>query len=358
MGRSKANDKINSTSALAAHLGLSRWTVSRALNGHAGVKPETVERVRAAMDEMGFSPNVLARGLRGGKTGVVGICFQTFGTPVFSKKLITLQNKLREEDYRAIIELIDDDAMEERQVVSHFLSMHVEGIIFVGGPHKENVSYIEDLAKGGSVSIVAVDPVYSSSLPEVSLDRPWVMASALTRLSELGHRRIALMGVHKDVLYGGRRINALKKAAMDLGLDWDEDVRILKDDAFDGMDYRSGRGLAEMVLKDDRFDSTAIIAINDQVAIGAMGRFSEAGLEAPLDYSIVGFDNLDVSQHMHPTLSTIDQKIDAMARETLSVLLNQMNADPASDGSHRSVKPEWIEGESVASPRKRAILRG
>ncbi|MEM9160194.1 MAG: LacI family DNA-binding transcriptional regulator, partial [Verrucomicrobiota bacterium] len=298
MGRSKANDKINSTTALAEHLGLSRWTVSRALNGHAGVKPETVERVRTAMEELGFAPNVLARGLRGGKTGVVGVCFQTFGTPVFSKKLITLQNELRKRDYRAIIELIDDNASLERQVVSHFLSMRVDGIVFVGGPNKENLSYIEELAHDGSLSVVTMDPVYSSSLREVSLDRSKAMSDAMEKLYDLGHRKIALMGINKDILYGGRRIAALKESAEKLGMDWRRDIRILNSAEFGTMDYRSGRGLAELILNDSKFDSTGIVAINDQVAIAAIGRLAEEGIRTPKDYSIVGFDNLDVARHM------------------------------------------------------------
>ena len=90
-------NRPSTTAALAKHLGISRWTVSRVLNGHSGVKAETVRRVRQAIDELDFQPSALARGLRGGQTTTVGVCFQDLDSPVMAMRAASLQQRLREE---------------------------------------------------------------------------------------------------------------------------------------------------------------------------------------------------------------------------------------------------------------------
>ncbi len=344
--------KVNTTSSLARHLGLSRWTVSRALNGHSGVKSETVERVHAAMDELGFSPNLLARGLRGGKTGVVGICFQTFGTPVFSTRLIALQNALRASGYRAMVELIDGGADLEKQAIRHFQSMKVEGIIFVGGPSSANLAYVEALEKENLMSFVSIDPVIDNLLPQVVVDRAWVMDFILQHLFDLGHRKVAFLGIQEDILYGELRLQVLQETARRLGMDWKNDIEILTDDAFSGMDYQSGRGLADKALKAGGFKSTAILSLNDQVAIGAMGRLQEEGVAIPNDISIVGYDNLPVSAHLHPKLASVDQRIEKISQETVSLLLANIDGTLADDQRQVLIRPDFIKGESLSSPAK------
>src|SRR5690606_23635790 len=110
MSADTAPPGVATTSALARHLGLSRWTVSRVLNGHPGVRPDTVARVRAAMDELGFTPDPLARGLRGTPTGAVGVCFSELESPILARKTATLQRLLREAGLRSLIELTNGEA--------------------------------------------------------------------------------------------------------------------------------------------------------------------------------------------------------------------------------------------------------
>src|SRR2546423_9625848 len=91
---------IHSTAELARHLGLSRWSVSRAINGQDGVSAATAEQVRAAMEEFGFAPSVHGRGLRGLRTGVIGICFRALDTPVTIEKIAHAQRLVSAPGYR------------------------------------------------------------------------------------------------------------------------------------------------------------------------------------------------------------------------------------------------------------------
>lgn len=119
---------ISSTKDLAQHLGISRWTVSRVLNGHPEVKEESRIRVLEAAGELGFSPNAMARGLRGGPTGLIGVCFQELESPALAKKMAFLQQELRTWGFQAMIELTDGDPELEESVIRHFLSLRTEGI--------------------------------------------------------------------------------------------------------------------------------------------------------------------------------------------------------------------------------------
>ena len=351
MTSQKSSKKVDTTLALAEHLGLSRWTVSRALNGHVGVKAETVERVDAAMKTLGFSPNALARGLRVGKTGAVGICFHTFGTPVFSKKLIALQDSLRRRGYSAIIELIEDDAAAENRVIRHFLSLKVEGIIFVGGPQAVNLEFVRELRNNNSVSVLVIDPFSESDLPRISLDRGFAMRVSLEKLYELGHRKIAVLGIRQDVIYGAERVASLDKVSKELGLEWGKSVKLIIDEESRRMDFDAGRKLGGKLLEEAR-DCSAIMAINDQVAIGAMRVLMENDLSVPDDVSLIGFDNLDCSSHLHPTLASVDQRIEYFTEEAVGMLVEQIVEGPQDEVEAKLVEPKLVLGESMAPAGK------
>ena len=134
-----------------------------------------------------------------------------------------------------------------------------------------------------------------------------------------------------------------------MGLKWGTDVVAVSDDLFDGMNYEGGRRLASRFIE-DKLDCTAILAINDQVAIGVMGCLQENGISIPNDVSVMGFDNLDVSSHLHPTLASIDQCINYTTTEAVGLLLGGMKGT----GTNRQLKvqPMVIDGESVGTAPK------
>ncbi len=299
---------IGSTSALARHLGLSRWTISRVLNGHPEVRRETSLRVRRAMDELGFVPSPLGRALRGARTGMVGVCFQAIGSPILVRKIAALQTLLRRAGFRALIELTDGDAVTETEVVRHFLSMKVDGLVVVGGVAPSNAAGIGALARAAGVPLVVVDPLERLPVPTVEVDRAAGMRLALAHLHDLGHRRFALLEISEQVAYGRARRRGLEDAALALGLSWERDFVVLGEAAPSALDYALGTRLAERFFAlADR--PTAILALNDQIAIGAMAALQRLGLRVPDDVSIVGFDNLEVSAHTTPPLTTVDQHV-------------------------------------------------
>ncbi|MBE2213751.1 MAG: LacI family DNA-binding transcriptional regulator [Opitutaceae bacterium] len=338
---------IASTTALARHLGLSRWTISRVLNGHPEVKPETSRRVREAMIQLGFVPSPVGRALRGGRTGMVGVCFQALGSPIVARKIASLQRTLRGAGFRALFELTDGRPEIELEVVRHFVAMKLDGLVLVGGMTTENEAAILAMLAQHRMSAVLIDPARELALPTVELDREHGIRLAFEHLLELGHTRFALLGIDEDVAYGRARLEGIRKLARSRRLSFDKHLVTLTEKSPGSLDFAYGRRLAERYLTlADR--PRAILALNDQVAIGAMTRLQQAGLSVPGDVSLVGFDNLEVAGHVNPRLTTIDQHVDELMTHAVELLTRQ-TAPAGSEESEprRVVRPALIVGEST-----------
>ncbi|MGH8018386.1 MAG: LacI family DNA-binding transcriptional regulator [Opitutaceae bacterium] len=355
MPRKRSSKPIISTSALARHLGLSRWTISRVLNGHPEVKPETSRRVREAMDELGFVPSPLGRALRGASTGMIGVCFQAIGLPIISRKIATLQRVLREAGFRALQEVTDGSLELELTVIRHFLAMRVDGLVLVGGMSSGNASKITTLLDQHKTPVVMIDPQERLPLPAVELDRRAGMRCLFEHLYELGHRRFALLGIDGNVPWGRIRCDAIEAIVREHGLSSEHDVVRLSDPAPLELNFAYGKSLAEQFLQLIP-RPTAILAINDQVAIGAMLRLQEAGVAVADEVSIVGFDNLDVSPHIKPALTSVDQHIDEIMQTAVALLVRQTGGNSSAEPAFCQVNPLLIPRESSAAAPVSAAL--
>jgi DNA-binding LacI/PurR family transcriptional regulator len=338
---------IASTTALARHLGLSRWTISRVLNGHPEVKPETSRRVREAMIQLGFVPSPVGRALRGGRTGMIGVVFQALGSPIVARKIAALQRVLRDAGFRALFELTDGHPELELEVVRHIIAMKLDGLVLVGGMTTENEPAILAMLAQHHTPVVLIDPARQFALPTVELDREHGIRLAFEHLLELGHRRFALLGIDEDVAYGHARLEGIRKLAKSRRMVWDKHFVTLTEKVPAGLDFAYGRRLAERYLQlEDR--PRAVLALNDQVAIGAMTRLQQAGLAVPADLSLLGFDNLEVAAHVNPRLTTIDQRVDEIMTHAVELLTRQTSTvGLAEPEPTRVVQPALIVGEST-----------
>jgi len=317
------------------------------LNGHPEVKPETSRRVREAMIQLGFVPSPVGRALRGGRTGMVGVCFQALGSPIVARKIATLQRVLRAAGFRALFELTDGQPEIELEVVRHFIAMKLDGLVLVGGMTTENEAAILAMLGQHHVPVVLIDPARHFDLATVELDREHGVRLAMEHLLDLGHTRFALLGIDEAVAYGHARLEGIRKVARSRRLAFDRQIVTLADPAPEGLDFAYGRRLAERYLELSN-PPRAILALNDQVAVGAMTRLQQAGLSVPGDVSIVGFDNLEVSAHVNPRLTTIDQQVDAIMTDAVALLSLQASPEGASAADRaRIVRPALVVGEST-----------
>lgn len=340
---------VRGTAGLAQHLGISRWTVSRVLNGHSGVREETRQRVLEAMAELGFEPNRLARGLRGVPSGVVGVSFPHLEAMVLARKSQALQRELREAGFRGIFEIPEGDADIEAAVVRHFLSIQVDGIVLIGSTLSVDSPVLSEVAERG-IGIVAVDPTQPLRIPRVTLDRGQAMELMLGYLVDLGHRKIGLLGFNSDDMYPAVRRKGLERAAGEHGVDFSRDLQSFDLEGFGHQDYRLGAILGEQVLALGKKGPTALLCLNDRIAIGAMRTLQEAGRSIPGDYSIIGFDNLPETAWTNPPLSTVDHNINRLMEQATRLLWQSVRGEAT---RNQRVEPRLIVRQSTAEPSSR-----
>ncbi|MFO7725092.1 MAG: LacI family DNA-binding transcriptional regulator [Oceanipulchritudo sp.] len=344
----KGRLRVEGTAGLARHLGISRWTVSRVLNGHKGVGEATRRRVEEAVKELGFEPNRLARGLRGVPSGVVGVSFPHLEAMVLAQKSQILQEALKAGGYRAIFEMPEGDPEVEAEVVRHFLSIKVDGIVLIGSILEAGAPVFEE-AEARGVPIVAVDPRHALPIPRVSLDRGRAMEIKLRHLHDLGHRRVGVLGFGSDDMYEGIRRRGLKCAAEKLGLDGPGGVRFFDEAGHHQQSYAFGALLAEKVMEEGKAGPTALFCLNDRIAVGALRALQRAGQEVPGAYSVIGLDNIPETAWTSPPLTTVDQNIGKLMEKAREALWAGITRGKA---THDKVEPILIVRGSTGRARK------
>lgn len=291
------------------------------------------------MERLHFQPNLMARGLRGTKTGLVGVCLQEIESPILVRKISGLQSALREQGMRGIIEIASDQPNSEQNIINHFLSLQVDGIILIGSTLEPD-DLIFSRVKAEKTAVVAVDPARNIPFPRVELDRQSAMLLCLRHLLQRGRDKYALLGLESDPVYGFRRIEGLRAAARQLGISWDSAFISIKIESESDWSYSYGYQMCQELMQMES-PPRGIIALNDRVAIGAIKAIREWGYSVPGDFSVVGFDNLDVGEWIDTGLTTIAQNVNKISYEAIN-LLTTMKDFGGEDYPVSKVQPRLI----------------
>jgi len=338
----KERSRVVGTAGLAEQLGVSRWTVSRVLNGHSGIREATRQRILEAVERTGFEPNRLARGLRGLPSGLVGVSFPYLEATILSEKGSVLQDELNTAGYRGIFEITRGDAEMEAEVIRHFLSINVEGVVLIAPTLKPDNPVLKEVEDRG-VGLVVLDPRHKLSVSTVCLNRGKAMALILKHLHGLGHRRFGLLGFGSDDMYKKARSDGLKRASRELGIEFEKEVITIEEEGYSWRDYAFGEVLAKKLLGRPGGQPSALICLNDRLAIGSMKALRDAGKSIPGDYSVVGFDNLPESKWTYPALTSVDQNIRTAMHRVNQVLWESIQGKGQ---ARKSIDPELIARES------------
>ncbi len=341
----KKPEKVSSTLKLARHLGLSEWTVSRAINGHPEVKAATRERILKAMDEIGFRPNPVARGLSGKAMGMVGVCFGHARNSLMIDKITLLDEFLREHQLRGVLAISPPDEESQIRILNDFKHLRLDGIVLIQSYIR--TALLRPMLEG--VKCVHVDSPDSHLTPSVSVNRRRAMELTIHHLFELGHRSFGTFGFSSS---NGPRWGGMAEALVARGINPEKAVKSFEL-AHPGLEsFAEGIELAKLACRDKRLP-TALIGINDRVAAGVMQEFRDRGFNFPTDLSMVGFDNLDVGQYLRPRLTTIDQQPHVLMKEAGELLLTQLGIrSGAEHGDNVVIDPHLIVRESTGPAPK------
>lgn len=275
-------------------------TVSNTLNNVDVVKPETRERVLAAAKELHYAPNLMGRQLRSGQTKMLGLFTDSISGPYFYKLVETIAHEVDRHGYGMHIIITSD----HDKMLDSILGSIVDGaIIFEHNMDDKDISQIKE----HQLPTVLIDRVDSgpkmSSIVFDSLQEGYMTA---THLLNLGHRKIAYVDGVPNNYDSNQRRNGIRLAVEEHGLEWAE-MPILPGKFEEGL----SASVVREYLNETKNSSTAtaFIAANDLSAIGVIKAIQAAGYRVPEDFSVVGFDDIDISEYFNPAITTIRNPI-------------------------------------------------
>jgi LacI family transcriptional regulator len=327
---------------LAAKLGLSITTVSRALAGYDDVAESTRLRVLQAAEEMGYVPDLTARRLQKGQTDTIGFVIPTsgprFSDPYFSELLAGIGNEAARHKFDLLVSTCAPDTPQEEAAYRHKVEGRlVDGLLVVRT--RINDRRIEYLAKTGF-------PFVAFGRTDLDIDFPFLDEDGFQGLElvtqhviDLGHQRIACIAPPPDLMFSLYRCAGLKATLQRNGLSLKQDYCIQSDLT------QQGGFQAMSKLLDLSPPPTAIIACNDLMALGAISAAQARGLVVGRDVAITGFDDIPLAEHSHPPLTTVHQPIYFIGRQICNMLIRLIQGEELPD-RHVLLQPELIVRES------------
>jgi LacI family transcriptional regulator len=302
---------------VAERAGVSTTTVSHVINRTRNVDPATAERVQAAIDELGYRPNALARSMRRGRTHTVGMVIPDIANPFFGDLARSLEDHMFERGYSAIICNSDGDAAKEARYLDVLLSRKVDGLLLIAasGDH-EGIGW---LARKGPPTIVVDRELDEPAVSQVMVENRRGGYLAGQHLLELGHSDFGVIAGPGGLGTSARRLEGFRSALVEAGID------LPPERVFRG-NFRAASGRAAMDTWIARgLPPTAVFAENDVMAVGALSAAHSAGLDVPADLSVVGFDGIAFGADLTPPLTTVSQSTEAVATAAVELLFERMH---------------------------------
>ncbi|MBT8159650.1 MULTISPECIES: LacI family DNA-binding transcriptional regulator [Arthrobacter] len=322
---------------VAERAGVSHQTVSRVINNHPNVSEGTRERVEAAIAELGYRRNTAARSLVTRRSQTIGVLASELAQYGPARTLLGVEHAARDAGYFVSIAALRTITREAiLDAVRHFLDQAVDGIV-VMVPHADTLSTLAEVNAG--VPVVAVGSLGDAEVSGAMVDQKRGAELAVRHLIEQGHRRIGHVAGPRDWIDGAARAEGWRSALRTAGLD---DDLLVEGDWSAGSGYEIGRKIA------GERTATALFVGNDQMALGLLRAFNEAGLRVPEDVSVVGFDDQPESGFFTPPLTTVRQDFEELGRRCMDLMLSSI------DGGHSVgttvVAPELVVRQSSSGP--------
>ncbi|OLE28117.1 MAG: LacI family transcriptional regulator [Catenulispora sp. 13_1_20CM_3_70_7] len=329
---------------VAVRAGVTKQTVSNVVSGKK-VRPETLARVNAAIAELGYKPNLVARSLRTGTTSTVGLFVPSVANPFYSEVIEEVENVLVRHGYNLLLATTRDDPDYTRAHLENLAARSVDAMLVAGdagvGP---NLPMLAGAAFPVALFAWEGDP--PAMLPVVSIDYEHAGFLAGRHLRDLGHRNVAVIA---DLPQHALRVAGLRRAFAADGLSLD-DAKVF---ARTSDDAAGGYAAARAALAADP-GLTAIFATHDILAVGAVEAVIRSGQRVPDDVSIVGFDDIAQVGRIRPALTTIAIPKREMAQNAVELLLRAMESGRPPTNALSLLRPTLVTRDSSAPPRTAA----
>jgi LacI family transcriptional regulator len=301
--------------------GTSPAVVSYVLNGGPrGVAPETRARVLAAIEQLGYQPNGIARSLRMNRTMTLGLVVPDTSNPFFAQLSRAIEEAAFAEKYTLLIGNAAENDERQTQYVRTFLARQVDGLFLV--PAHGPTSCVAELRRSGVPWLSLDRQIPGAAAPAVLADNRGGARAATEHLIEHGRRSIACISGPEDVVPANERVAGWRDALAESG------VRPSEMSVWHGaFGRRAGYLGARELLADGRFD--AVFVASDQQAIGVLRALQEMGVRCPDDIAIASFDGIAAAAYSTPGLTTMTQPFADLGRIVVAQLLGRMEQPDA-----------------------------
>jgi DNA-binding LacI/PurR family transcriptional regulator len=315
---------------VATFAGVSHQTVSRVINNACHVAAPTRARVLAAVSQLGYRRNNAARHLVSQRSNLIGLitfCQDSFGP---SHLLISIDSAAMKSGYNTLLASITEPSVQAIQRAADDLRTHgVEGII-LNVPTAVDLRSLQEVFR--HIPYVATDAGTGNQITMVTTDHEYGACIGTEYLLELGHRRIACISGPLNWRCGLLRRDGWSRTLHKNGIP------------------KGGFLAAQELIRRCSKKFTAIVAGNDQMALGAMRALSLHGLSVPRDVSVIGYDDMPEAAFFNPSLTTVTHDFETAGRTCLEFLLRRIR-DPQSPAERLVIKPELVRRESTAKRR-------
>ena len=328
---------------LAAKTGYAVGTVSRALNDHPNVSEKARKVILETARECGFQLNVNAKQLKQSHSNTILVIVKGTSNELFGEMLESIQSLMAATRYQLVVDYMDEDLNEVIRAVQLCREKKPLGLLFLGGnPH----NFVADFDKIDIPSVVVTNDASSlqfDNLSSVSTDDREAARCAVNTLMDLGHRHIAIIGGDPNTSETSRlRYEGSLQAFRERGIAFDRE----KDYRSVRFSYQDGYKATQSLLESGR-EFTALFAVADVMAIGAIRALWVAGKRVPEDVSVMGVDGLPLGEYLVPQLSTIRQSVREMALRGVRILLEAI--EDGKTATHETVEFGVEKRESICA---------
>ena len=327
-----AETDVPTITTVARLANVSVASASRALNG-IRTSAETLERVTAAAESVGYVPNAAARSLRSRRTGQIAFAMPDVGNPVYTTMVGSIQEIARGSGVRLLLHSTGADPDDELAMVRDLKHRYVDGLILASLHLTE--AHAAELRVAAAPVVVIGRPTAGTRIDTVRAYSRKGAAEAVRHLVATGRSRIALVNGPTHTVSGSSRHRGYLDGLRSCGLERDDRLIEVADDFM----VEPGRRAAEILLARVRPD--AILCANDLLAVGVLGALRNAQLDVPGDVALVGMDNSDLSSLTWPALTTVDLGSFERARIAAELLLARID-EPGREPQVVGVEPRLV----------------
>lgn len=311
--------------------GVGTMTVSRVLSGAVPVNKETAKRVQSAIDQLQYRPNELARAFRGQKSRTIGLIIPYLYDPFFANCAHAVTTVAKEHGYSVIITTSNEDPDAEYAEAEQMLQRHVDGLVAIPAPNRESRL---SRALFGKTPVVIFDRPVSDPALDVVLVQNTAGARRMTEhLIEHGHKRIAFMGLSRNLFTINSRFLGYRRALQDAGM---------QEYAFFGCDSPENTMQELEVMLRGANAPTAIFTSNTLATRYVLSALVHLGVKTPADVAFAGFDDFDMAECTSPSLTVVRQPAQEMGRVATNLLFDRIARGEVPQTGNKIVLPVEI----------------